>query len=253
MAGTAAHPSNKPMTPLRIRCALPGPTGTWTSVYYAQFIPLADAVRLLGRVYNDALKPDNPYEFLSLLGGEKLAALERNELLSRMADLLRSKPDLAARLERGEADVPKNEVASRQAVEEALAGFYMALNAMLGGDPVPLENVYSHHADVLYMPAQGGVRVGWEQVFADWKDQARLSAGGRAEYEIAGIVMGEDMAVCTSITQAESHSPNGKSQRASLRETSVFRLERGGWKMVAHHADILSGWADTFAEEEGKG
>jgi len=39
----------------------------WVTIYWADFIPYAHGVRLFGQVYNDALRPDDPYEFMDLL------------------------------------------------------------------------------------------------------------------------------------------------------------------------------------------
>ncbi|MCK5496158.1 MAG: hypothetical protein KAI80_07095, partial [Hyphomicrobiaceae bacterium] len=65
-----------------------------------------------------------------------------------------------------------------KAVRAAVDGFYEALNVMFKGDPNPLKIVYSHADDVTYLPAEGGIQVGWDAVFADWKLQADKSLGG---------------------------------------------------------------------------
>ena len=39
----------------------------WVNVYWADFIPYAHGVRLFGQVYNDAVQPKDPYEFIDLL------------------------------------------------------------------------------------------------------------------------------------------------------------------------------------------
>jgi hypothetical protein len=56
-----------------------------------------------------------------------------------------------------EAAIPTNDEAAVLAANEA---WYMALNAMLNGDPAPFADVYSHADDVSYMSAEGGLRVG---------------------------------------------------------------------------------------------
>jgi len=55
------------------------------NVYWADFIPFAHGIRLFGQVYNDRLKPDEPYEFVSLLTQTDMASLERNRLLEALA------------------------------------------------------------------------------------------------------------------------------------------------------------------------
>lgn len=135
--------------------------------------------------------------------------------------------------------------ADEQAVIEATEGFYAALNAMLAGDPSPLADVFSHADDVTYMPAEGGVLVGWDQVFADWSRQAEASRGGRAEAEGIRAVAGEDIAISQALTNGSITGTDGKTHQAQLRETSAFRREGGGWKMIAHHADAVSTWGDV--------
>jgi rifampicin phosphotransferase len=59
----------------------------WLDVYTREFVPFAHAVRLFGQAYNDALRPDDPYEFVSLLSGTPMASLRRNAALVDLAKL----------------------------------------------------------------------------------------------------------------------------------------------------------------------
>jgi rifampicin phosphotransferase len=74
----------------------------WVGVYWAEFIPYAHGVRLFGQVYNDSVHPEDPYEFLTLLGQTPMAGLERNRLIAEMAALVRATPGMAAALQAGE-------------------------------------------------------------------------------------------------------------------------------------------------------
>ena len=62
----------------------------WMDIYWEEFIPYAHGVRLFGQVYNDRMKPDNPYEFLDLLGSGDMEALRRNDAILRMAAMVRN-------------------------------------------------------------------------------------------------------------------------------------------------------------------
>jgi pyruvate,water dikinase len=75
---------------------------TWVNVYWADFIPFAHGIRLFGQVYNDRLKPEDPYEFVSLLTHTDLASLERNRLLEALAEQVHRRPDLADCLRAGD-------------------------------------------------------------------------------------------------------------------------------------------------------
>ena len=67
----------------------------WKKQYWEFCIPFAHGIRLFGMVYNRAVKPENPYEFLDLLAGAGLKSVQRNERLQRFADRLREDKHLA--------------------------------------------------------------------------------------------------------------------------------------------------------------
>ena len=53
----------------------------WTGVYWDSFIPFAHGMRLFGQVYNDSVRPDDPYEFMTLLGNTGMQSTRRDELI----------------------------------------------------------------------------------------------------------------------------------------------------------------------------
>ncbi|MFN2268086.1 MAG: PEP/pyruvate-binding domain-containing protein [Desulfonatronovibrio sp.] len=74
----------------------------WREIYYSSFIPMAHGVRLLGMVYNDALRPSDPFAFTGLLRGGDLEAMRRNQDLQDLAAEVRRHPEIAGALERGD-------------------------------------------------------------------------------------------------------------------------------------------------------
>ena len=74
----------------------------WVNIYWADFIPYAHGVRLFGQVYNDAVQPDDPYEFIDLLTNTEMASIERNNKLLELADMIRSNQNLAEKLKQGD-------------------------------------------------------------------------------------------------------------------------------------------------------
>ncbi len=70
----------------------------WVEIYWDDFIPLAHGIRLFGQVYNDTIRPDDPYEFMDLLGATEMASLERNRKLEDMAGMIRDDSALAESL-----------------------------------------------------------------------------------------------------------------------------------------------------------
>ena len=53
----------------------------WRRVYWDELIPFAHGMRLFGQVYNDTLRPQDPFSFVELLRPLRLESLDRNRLL----------------------------------------------------------------------------------------------------------------------------------------------------------------------------
>lgn len=92
----------------------------WRKVYREEFIPFAHGVRQLGLYYNDRVCPEDPYEFVGLLKGENLLALERNRRLSELAMCLRENPELIDAIKTA-ADPVLGDNGYQAAVEQASA------------------------------------------------------------------------------------------------------------------------------------
>lgn len=56
----------------------------WHDVYWRDFIPFAHGMRLFGQVYNDTMRPEDPYAFMDLLLATPLLSLERNRRLTEI-------------------------------------------------------------------------------------------------------------------------------------------------------------------------
>jgi phosphoenolpyruvate synthase/pyruvate phosphate dikinase len=72
--------------------------GRWVALYWNDFIPFAHGMRLFGQFYNDTVRPEDPYEFMDVLGRGQLKSLERNQKLEEMASMVRKDPSLALSL-----------------------------------------------------------------------------------------------------------------------------------------------------------
>lgn len=72
---------------------------SWKKIYWDEFIPFAHGVRRLATYYNDALQPDDPYEFVDLLRDQPMLAAQRNSVIGELAQLLRSESALRAAVE----------------------------------------------------------------------------------------------------------------------------------------------------------
>jgi len=66
----------------------------WVDVYWHDCIPLAHGIRLFGQIYNDTVRPEDPYEFMELLGNTNMVSLERNQRLEELAVRVQNDPEL---------------------------------------------------------------------------------------------------------------------------------------------------------------
>ena len=99
----------------------------WTRVYWDDFIPFAHGARLFGQMYNDAVRPADPFEFVDLLRPEGMASTDRNERLEALAGMLRDRPDLAETSgDAGERD--------RQEFERQIESFLADYGNLTGGE-----------------------------------------------------------------------------------------------------------------------
>ena len=126
-----------------------------------------------------------------------------------------------------------------QGVRQAVAQFYTALNTMFTGELGPMKEVWSHANDATYMGPGGGFQVGWDQVLAEWEAQAAKKLGGKVEPADIRITAGQDLAIVSDIEKGENTNAAGKVEKVSIRATNLFRKERGKWKMIGHHTDLL--------------
>ena len=103
----------------------------WVNVYWAEFIPYAHGVRLFGQVYNDAVQPEDPYEFIDLLTSTEMASLERNNMLMELAAIIRNDADLAKTLRK--EDEPDHHHEFLALVDEFIERFGDLSCAVTGG------------------------------------------------------------------------------------------------------------------------
>lgn len=129
--------------------------------------------------------------------------------------------------------------ADEQAVRDAAARFYSALNLLFGGELEPMLEVWSHADDVSYMGPAGGFQKGWAEVRASWEAQAAMKLGGSVEPQEMRVIAGTDVAVTHNWEKGQNLGADGQMEAVSIRATNVFRNEGGVWKMIGHQTDLL--------------
>jgi pyruvate,water dikinase len=116
----------------------------WVNIYWEEFIPFAHGVRLFGQVYNDVMRPEDPYEFVDLLTRTEMASLGRNQMLQDLADIIRNDKGLKKQIETREYSKIDHNFSRR--IEEFIEKFGDLTCAVTGGtqcdqDTEPLFNI----------------------------------------------------------------------------------------------------------------
>jgi pyruvate,water dikinase len=96
----------------------------WKKIYWDEFIPFAHGVRRLATYYNDAVRPQDPYEFVGLLRDQPLVARQRNAAMGRLAQQLAASAELRATVQRlvAECDGALHWPAFREVLMHSAAG-----------------------------------------------------------------------------------------------------------------------------------
>ncbi|MCA9284458.1 MAG: nuclear transport factor 2 family protein [Phycisphaerales bacterium] len=126
----------------------------------------------------------------------------------------------------------------RDAVLRANSAFFEALNAMFTGDARPLEDVYWHTDDVVYMGADGAYNVGWRPTYENWKRQAALRIGGSISPSNIEVTIVGDVAMTNQIISG-TNTVDHELVEVKLRSTSVLQRKDGTWKLIGHHVDVI--------------
>jgi pyruvate,water dikinase len=90
----------------------------WTDIYWDEFIPMAHGVRLFGKVYNDVMGPEDPFEFVELLRQTPMLSTRRNAAMMVLANTVRNDPTLTSSLLEGK--VPGRSTGFKKELDEFL-------------------------------------------------------------------------------------------------------------------------------------
>lgn len=134
---------------------------------------------------------------------------------------------------------PAASTSAEQQVRAANAQFYTALNAFFTGEMTGMRAVWSHADDVTYMGPAGGMQTGWPAVLANWELQAAMKLGGTVKPADLHVTVGADIAVTQQVEQGTNTNMDGKAMNVAIRATNTYRLEKGAWKMIGHHTDLI--------------
>ena len=121
-------------------------------------------------------------------------------------------------------------------VTSASKRFYDALNSVCAGDAKPMDEVWSHTAEVTASHPMGAWLHGWEMVKASWDEFAEAIESGSVTPEGLVVHIHGDVAITTAVEVVNLRmGGNELSWRANV--TNVYRREAAGWRMIHHHSD----------------
>ena len=126
--------------------------------------------------------------------------------------------------------------------ESLLDQYHAALGALITGDPGEYKLLLSHGEEVTLANPFGPVARGWAEVERRLEGAAANYSGGRvieiervAKYETA------ELAYLVEVERFEA-KVGGRNELSpvALRVTTIFRIERGAWKVIHRHADPIT-------------
>jgi ketosteroid isomerase-like protein len=76
---------------------------------------------------------------------------------------------------------------------------------------------------------------------------SRFSNCSSCEWEVVTAGVGEDFAYLLAIARTTASVGTSDPRASTLRSTTIFRRENGGWKIVHRHADPVDDSADFLS------
>jgi ketosteroid isomerase-like protein len=126
--------------------------------------------------------------------------------------------------------------------------YHEALGAIINGDPEGYKALYSEGEDItLANPMAFAVAGGRSEVFERLEGAASKFGGGeQIEFERIAKSVTPELAYIVEVERCRARVGGGDELvPVALRVTSIFRPERGGWKLVHRHADPpVSTWSE---------
>jgi ketosteroid isomerase-like protein len=128
-------------------------------------------------------------------------------------------------------------------LKQAIEQHHAASNEFIRGNVGLWQDHCSHRDDATIIGGWGGFEKGWvAQVKKryEWAADRFRGAEGEVEIENISLVTANEMAYSVDIERSHVRlSGSDTVSPMALRVTTIYRCERGGWKMVHRHADPL--------------
>ena len=131
---------------------------------------------------------------------------------------------------------------STQSLDRAIEASHRALAAIVNGDPSGYQALYAEDETPTLGNPFGPFAHGLQGVV----ERLSGAASNYRDGEVTGVELiakyvSDDLACVVEVESYRAKVGGSEEMaRASLRVTSVFRLERGNWKLVHRHADPIT-------------
>jgi ketosteroid isomerase-like protein len=136
---------------------------------------------------------------------------------------------------------------TRQFLDEMMPRLHEAETALHNGDAGSRFRMWSHTDPVTVFGAVLSP-IGWAEVAPMFEELAsRFSNCSSCEWEVVAADVGEEFAYLLAIERTTASVGNSPPRAYTLRSTTIFRREDGGWKIVHRHADPVDDSAEFLS------
>jgi ketosteroid isomerase-like protein len=134
------------------------------------------------------------------------------------------------------------QMASVEELDAVLERFKQAGQEFVKGKPEPVQELFSHRADVTLANPFGPAARGWEQVAeAQRRGAAVFREGEIYDFETIARYVTPELACILWIERTNAKVGGAENvTRCDLRVTIALRPEDGTWKVVHRHADPIT-------------
>ncbi len=122
---------------------------------------------------------------------------------------------------------------------DVLPDYFAAEKALRNGDAEPRKAMWSHEDPVTVFGA-AVAKPGWAEIepMFDWLASG-FTDGRQSEHDIVAAGASGDLAYIVAFEHTTASVAGAPAEPYTLRVTTIFRRERGAWKVVHRHGDPL--------------
>lgn len=127
-------------------------------------------------------------------------------------------------------------------LERVIERYHLALGEFMRGNSEPAEQLFSERDDVTLGNPFGPFARGWTQVVETMQRAASQYGDGEASgFDEIARYLTPDLACIVEVERLKS-KVGGREEVAplTLRVTTIFRREDGGWRIIHRHADPIT-------------